>query len=312
MIVAIQPEKILRDLSELWSQLDKEQAGSGGALRACAMTLIATARDDDDAERVRRTLGVLMHEHPSRTIVLKAKDRAEFDARVFAECWKPFGSGQQICSDGLEIQSDPWRLDEVAQLLVPLRAPDVPAVLWCRGESAFHLRAFDPLFPMADKIVFDSSNVSNASAALAFLRSLRTRGFRVADLHWTRLTGWREIFSHVFDGEGARASEIEAARIVHGGASPSSCALYFAAWIAWALPSARTSLASGEGEPGLHSVILSSHGGESTFARKNSSIDVSIGGNHYQSPLPPQDDESLMRQELKILGPDPVYEKVLG
>jgi hypothetical protein len=27
------------------------------------------------------------------------------DARIFAECWKPFGKAQQICSEGIEITS---------------------------------------------------------------------------------------------------------------------------------------------------------------------------------------------------------------
>ena len=92
MTSAIQPDKILHELSELWDQLDQEQANSGGVLRACAMTLVVTADDEHDAENVRRTLGVLMHDHPSRAIVLTARYGSETDARVFAECWKPFGS----------------------------------------------------------------------------------------------------------------------------------------------------------------------------------------------------------------------------
>src|SRR5580658_480413 len=154
MTTAIQPEKILRDLNEQWDQLDQDQAISGGVLRACSMTLVVTADDDLDAEKIRRTLGVLMHEHPSRAVVLTARDAPgqpspELDARVFAECWKPFGSNQQICSEGVEILADSASLEEAARLLVPLKVPDLPLVLWCRGPQAFQLRAFDALFPVA-------------------------------------------------------------------------------------------------------------------------------------------------------------------
>src|SRR5271170_4185684 len=179
MTTAIQPEKILHELSELWDHLDQDQAGSGGVLRACAMTLVVTAEDEHDAENVRRTLGVLMHEHPSRAVVLTARYGSELDARVFAECWKPFGSNQQICAEGVEIFADSASLEEAARLLVPLKVPDLPLVLWCRGPQAFHLRVFDALFPVADKLIFDSSTVPNATAALSFLRSLRARGCRV-------------------------------------------------------------------------------------------------------------------------------------
>ncbi len=82
------------------------------------------AEDDADAEHVRQTLGVLMHDHPSRAIVLKASEGAELGARVFAECWMPFGRNQQICSEGIEMTADAANLGEVANLLLPLIVPD--------------------------------------------------------------------------------------------------------------------------------------------------------------------------------------------
>jgi glucose-6-phosphate dehydrogenase assembly protein OpcA len=322
MTTAVHPEKILQELNDLWDQLDRDQAGSGGVLRACSMTLVATAEDEHDAESVRRTLGVLTHDHPSRAVVLTARYGSELDARVFAECWKPFGSTQQICSEGVEILADSASLEEAARILVPLKVPDLPLVLWCRGPQAFHLRAFDALFPVADKIILDSSTVPGAGAALNFLRSLRARGCRVADLHWTRLTGWREIVAHLFDDEALPASSITAARVVYGGAAPSTCAQYFADWIAKVLPEARLTLAGEAGEAGLRSVILSSAACDLSLTKIRTektgssepgrAIEVKGCGRHYLSPLPPEDEESLMREELKILGPDLVYDRVLG
>lgn len=316
MTTAIEPEKILRELSEQWDRLDQDQAVSGGVLRACSMTLVVTADDDLDAEKIRRTLGVLMHEHPSRAVVLTARDASaqpspELDARVFAECWKPFGSNQQICSEGVEILADSASLEEAARLLVPLKVPDLPLVLWCRGPQAFQLRAFDALFPVADKIVFDSAKVPRAAAALSFLRSLRARGCRVADLHWTSLTGWREVLAHLFDDEALPAASVTTARVEYGGAAPSTCALYFASWIAKALPAARLSLIGEAGGAGLRSVTLASATCELSLTKVGRSIEVNGCGRHYRSPLPPADEESLMREELKILGPDLVYDRVL-
>ena len=69
---AIDPEKVLRDLRGLWAQLAKDKGGPGGVLRACSMTLMVVAEPDDaaDAESARKTIGHLMHGHPSRAIVL--------------------------------------------------------------------------------------------------------------------------------------------------------------------------------------------------------------------------------------------------
>lgn len=311
MTAAIEPEKILSELHNLWDQLDREHPDS--VLRACAMTLLVTAQDDKDAEEARRTLGVLMHDHPARAVVLRTQDGAEPSARVFAECWKPFGGSQQICAEGVEIIADAVYLPDIAPLLVPLCVADLPVVLWCRGPAAFSLRAYDTLFPLSDKIVFDSSTVSGAAAALAFLRSLRARGMRVADLHWTRLTGWREIVAHLFDDRALVPADVSSARIAYGGASVTTCVLYFAAWIGRALPSARIVLESQPGDPGLRGITLSSAAGALSLARSAPGcVEVSGFGRGYRCSLPPRDEEALMREELNLLGPDPVYERVLG
>ncbi len=312
MLAAIQPGKILNELNQQWDVLDQEQASAGGVLRACAMTLVVTASDDSDAGHIRQMLGMLVHEHPSRAVILKIQDDAQFQARVFAECWKPFGSTQQICSEGVEILSDSARLEEAAQLLVPLKVPDLPAVLWCRGPAAFQLRAYDVLFPLADKLIFDSSTVSHAAAALSFLRSLRARGFHVADLHWTRLTGWREILAHLFDDGPLRPQDVLHARLTYGGSTPSTCALYFASWIEESLPRAHVSLVSEPGERALRGVALGNASCELSLVREGSAVQVTGCGRHYRATLPPMDDQSLMREELKFLGHDPVYERVLG
>src|SRR5215471_6066439 len=262
MSTAIEPEKILKELNQLWDQMDSREGSGDGVLRACAMTLAVVAESEDDATQARRTIGMLMHDHPSRALVLKTHDGREMDARVFAECWMPFGGQQQICSEGVEIAAPPHRFPEVAKVLVPLRAPDLPMVLWCRGPGAFSLRAFDYLFPLADKIIFDSSTVSGASASLAFLRSLQERGCCVADLEWTRLTGWRQNLAHLFEGETLGPADVASVRIAYGGGTPTTGAVYFASWIGQALPSAPTRFESTEGQPGLRSVTFSSAKGD--------------------------------------------------
>ena len=330
----VQPERILKDLQQLWAQLAHDQAESGGVLRACAMTLVVAAEDASDAERVRQTVGVLMHNHPSRAVILRPrgdggdglsdKSAPGLDARIFAECWKPFGKAQQICSEGIEITAGKSGFSEVAKFLVPLRVPDLPVVLWCRGTQVLATGAepgpLEPLFPLADKIIFDSSQVGDADSALQFLRRLRGRGRRVADLHWTRLTGWREVLAHLFDERVDRAlapGEIKAAQVTFGGPAITTCARYFAAWIRTALPAARVTIQSGDGPPGLRSVTLSigSSGASGTLSiagGADNCLEVSGSGRQYRSQLPSASEEALMQEELGILGPDPVYERALS
>jgi glucose-6-phosphate dehydrogenase assembly protein OpcA len=313
----VQPERILRDLQQLWAQMAQDQADSGGVLRACAMTLVVAAENASDADRVRQTVGVLMHNHPSRAVILQPGGTgADLDARIFAECWKPFGKTQQICSEGIEITAGQRGFSEVGKFLVPLRVPDLPVVLWCRGTQVFRDGAeqgpLEPLFPLADKIIFDTSQVADADGVLEFLRRLRGRGRRVADLHWTALTGWREVLAHLIDDHALRPSEVKRVQVTFGGPSMTTCARYFAGWIRTALPTADVAIESSSGPPGLHSATLFTASDNLTIALgDNHCLEVSGCGRHYRSLLPSESEEALMQEELGILGPDLVYERVL-
>ncbi len=100
---SIEPEKILKDLRNLWSDLGRNAEVSGGVLRACGMTLVVAAESAADCQELRHTLGVLMHDHPARAIVLRLNEKPGLDASVFSQCWMPFGKHQQICAEGIEI-----------------------------------------------------------------------------------------------------------------------------------------------------------------------------------------------------------------
>src|SRR6476620_9738515 len=141
MPATIQPERILRDLAELWTSLANADHGAStasGVLRACSMTLLVAAANEQDAQEIGQTVGELMHEHPSRAIVLKpAGADGDLSARVYAQCWMPFGGRQQICCEQIEITTPAGELDPVSRVILGLLAPDLPAVLWCRGSHWF-------------------------------------------------------------------------------------------------------------------------------------------------------------------------------
>jgi glucose-6-phosphate dehydrogenase assembly protein OpcA len=312
------PEAILRELQQLWTQLAQDQAESGGVLKACAMTLVIAAQDEKDAARVRQILGVLMHHHPSRAIVVQsgeagAHDLAPLDARVFAECWMPFGRNQQICSEGIEITAGAAGLEEAARFLVPLRVPDLPAVLWCRGAEALAPGPLDALYPLADKIVFDSRKAADARAAVDFLRGLKAAGRRVADLHWARLTGWRETLAHLFDDGAMRPEEVKSVWVGFGGSTVTTCALYLAAWIRSALPGVPVENTVEQAVPGLSSITLRTAGCSLRLERAGDTcLHVEGCGRSYRTLLPAAGEEAVMREELSIHGPDPVWERVLS
>ncbi|MBV8865846.1 MAG: glucose-6-phosphate dehydrogenase assembly protein OpcA, partial [Acidobacteriaceae bacterium] len=114
LISPAQPEAILKGLGKLWTSLGEEekQQGKPTVLRACAMTLIVATDEKDEGFFASQTISELMREHPSRGIVLAVSDNGahEPEARVVAQCWKPFGKAQQICCEQIEIKahSESW------------------------------------------------------------------------------------------------------------------------------------------------------------------------------------------------------------
>lgn len=307
----VDPEKILKDLRNLWSDLGRNNEVSGGVLRACGMTLVVATDNAADMEELRHLLGVLMHNHPARAIVLKLDGESQLDATVFSQCWMPFGKHQQICAEGVEVSAGFSDLYHVAQLLLPLIVSDLPAVLWCRGPRVFSGHDFDPLLPLVQKIIVDGTTVADPHAAFAAVRELRKQGRLVADLSWTKLTGLRELVASLFD-EGV-AKGVQSVRILYGGDAPTVSALYFQIWMQRALPEADVTLEQrGEGTRSIRSVVLSG-GCEITLTRPDkATMEVHCGGQMRRSTMLLLSEETLMSEELSILGPDPVFDKVLA
>src|SRR5579864_3913053 len=124
MTATIKPDKILKELADLWIETAAPSAPSGakensGVLRACAMTMVVIADETEDTQGIGETLAQLMKEHPSRAIVIRLRNCPDpcLEYRVFAQCWKPFGSRQHICCEQIEITASDASL------------PDVPAVV---------------------------------------------------------------------------------------------------------------------------------------------------------------------------------------
>jgi glucose-6-phosphate dehydrogenase assembly protein OpcA len=304
-------EQILRQLAELWTSLARPEHGvatASGVLRACAMTLIVAAEHEADAVKASETVAELIHEHPSRAIVLKPSAAGELDARVFAQCWMPFGSRQQICCEQIEIAAAPDRLGDVPGLMLGLLAPDLPVVLWCRGERWFNEPHFGHMLPLIDKLIVDSSNFTDAARAFAIIGELMSERRSVADLEWSRLTGWREVIAHAFDSPAdlERAGDTKSIRIVHGGAAPMPDAYYLAAWLKRAMPQAGVSFQSESGHEGIVSVALD----QMTFRLSGTTVEIGRETETNTAVLTRGSDCTAMREELSITRRDRIYEQV--
>jgi hypothetical protein len=282
---AIAPEKVLKELGNLWAKLASPDGGTStesGVLRACAMTFLVALEPGDDMQSVGETIAELIHQHPSRAIVIKpAAEAAPLDARVSAQCWMPFGKRQQVCCEQIEITTAPADAVQASRLILGLLAPDLPAVLWCRGTEWLKSEGFGDLLPLMTKVIIDTGK----GCGVSDIAHLRHRARRVADLEWTRTTRTRQEIARFFDDPRTAAQ----VKNINGIVVPRGQS-YLGAWLLRTLPGRKLSM---DGPP--------------------SGIRLEGPGIDFEFAIVPsaETDYALLNEELGITGPDPVFEGVL-
>ncbi len=318
MTGTVAPEKILKQLAELWVTTGKEGAAEGGqgVLRACTLTLVVIAEESDDVSALGETLAALMPEHPARAIVIRLRGAGEraLSERVYAQCWMPFGQRRQICCEQVEIMASDAALADLPSVVLPLAVADLPVILWCRSARVLEMPEFHDLAAIATRVVVDTRGFAAPDAALRWVADAVARPAPlIGDLAWTRLTRWRETLSQVFENRQNLARLGAAARVrVSDGGAVTTRALYFAAWVKDALDSvgANASVAIAR-EAGVF-VELAGGGFNVRLERQGECLVVTQDGGEQCTSLPAPNDYLLMREELGIVRRDAVFEKTVA
>jgi glucose-6-phosphate dehydrogenase assembly protein OpcA len=318
MMATVSPDKILKQLADLWVGMAKqgENESAQGVLRACTMTLVAIADAGESASDLDETLAALMAEHPARAIVIRlrgAGPRALYE-RVYAQCWMPFGQRRQICCEQVEITASDAALADLPSVVLPLAVPDLPLILWCRSPRLFDLPEFRQLTPMASRVVVDSGGFSDPPSAVQRLAAEAAHpGPPIGDLAWTRLTRWREMLSQVFENRQNLARLAGPVRVcVSDAGVVTTRALYLAAWIQDGLQAlgAQASVTMAR-EAGTF-VQMESADLSLRVERQEQRMITTMNGFSQCANLPLTSDYLVMREELGIAGRDPVFEQTLA
>lgn len=321
--LSVRPEALLKELSGLWTDLGKEETEgsdrSAGVLRAVTMTFILGVEEGEDEIAAGETLAQLMHEHPSRAIVLKLRrdGQAEIDGRAFAQCWMPFGRRQQICCEQIELSAGTGRFHDILALLRGLIAPDLPVVFWCRSAELFSHSSFAELAAMADKVIVDSRKHPHPAETLRIIDRQLKAGQIYGDLTWTRLTRWRETVSSVFERMDCQSFFHQIHRVViqYNHAPEPMAVAYLSAWLKSVLglqfPVERVLLAEDVSwqvrsirlETPLTNVVID--------RAERGIVEANIREFKTRSVFEEIDEARLVREELAILGRDPIFARVV-
>ncbi len=308
----IKPDKILKQLEDIWTAFthppedgEAGDIGNDGILRACSMTLMSFVDDEEDAVALGETLSGLMREHPGRMIVVRLREGDDFlDARVFAQCWMPFGHRRQICCEQVEIISTMDRLADVAAIVGPLAVPDLPRLMVLRSARIVRAGALRKILRLADKIIVDSSMAG--APGFGELGGLLESGHIAGDLAWTRITEIRSLLAQLLEGSTPAAITLE-----YAGREAGPEARYLQAWLASALPDTRVAL-KGDGSVGAGNPVAVRVGDDLSVTLCGGGAEVKLGALSQRASFSHSSTEELLSIELGIVVHDQVFERALN
>ncbi|MCU1273198.1 MAG: Glucose-6-P dehydrogenase subunit-like protein, partial [Bryobacterales bacterium] len=227
----------------------------------------------------------------------------------------------------IEITASDASLPDLPAVIVPLAVSDLPVILWCRGSRLFSLPGFPDLTNVARKVVLDAAAFPDPVQLLQQLAERSHQGQIFGDLAWTRLTRWRELVSQIFENRSylPRLPGVEKVRIGFGGDAKPASGYYLAAWLLDCLENAGAK-ARVEWEPGMNAsagelarVELLGAGDDGLRASiavagdgERHCAEVHVDSLSNRTMFPPENDYVLLREELSIPGPDPVYSRTLA
>ena len=321
-MATVAPEKILKELAELWETTGKQgtEESGHGVLRACTMTLVVVAEESDDVSRLGETLAALMPEHPARAIVIRLSGGGEraLAAHVYAQCWMPFGQRRQICCERVEITASDAALADLPSVVRPLAVADLPLILWCRSTRVLDAPEFRELEAQATRVIVNSSDLPDAASALRRV-SAEVEGTRAAggpptgDLAWTQMTRWREMLAQVFENRQNLARLTGSVRIrVSDAGTVTTRILYFAAWVKDVLESVGVKAGVTVAREKATALELAADGFIVRLERQGECLATTVEGATQCTNLPAPNDYLLLREELGVSRRDVVFERTLA
>jgi len=311
----VKPDRILHELSELWTSLSKQETGKGddsGVLRACSMTLIVFVDEESDAAALGEMLVRLMHSHPSRTIVVRLReDAGVLESRVFAQCWTPFGHHREICCEQVEFSVSLNRIADIPSVVSALAAADVPRVVWFRSSGIASVPELGGIIALGDKMIVDSAHPG--APTFADLRVLANAGYIVGDLAWTRLTKLRQLIAQLLSGRDL--SSIESVSIEFSGSEAVPEAKYLQAWLRSEIQSATVDLRrveAGSAESGGPAKLKAIRVAPDIHIQVEANCaEYQAGSLRQWASLPECSEGDLLSEELNIMTHDRIFERVL-
>ncbi|MCL4784641.1 MAG: glucose-6-phosphate dehydrogenase assembly protein OpcA [Bryobacterales bacterium] len=231
----VQPEKLLTQLESLWTEFGKSgDSAENGLLRACSLTWITVVEGDDaSVTEVDAMLADVMRMNPARAIVvlLRQGDERGLKGSVSAQCWRPFGSKQQVCIERVLLDTTRAGACDLPAVIRALIVADLPTVMFCRNAHLLTVPGIKEASGLTDRVVVDMA--WHGAECRDVWPRMPEFGNLVSDLAWDRIRGYRGAMAQYFDTPANREllKDLRAVRVATRPERPAPEAAYLLAWI---------------------------------------------------------------------------------
>ena len=222
----------VEEVESALATLRREHLGTRrAAVRTSLLDLVAVCDDDALAAELQEAVEALPSSRPSRALlalVRKGDGPVEFKVQVFAH--NTGGDELAVFSESVSLVSGGGGAP-LPSLIAGLLLPDLPVVLLWRARPRIQSALLKGLWPLATRIVVDSTGEPGTLEALHVLIAREPRR-PIGDLSWTKIQGWRETVARMFDvPENVRAlGRLQRISIRHVGPADAQARL-LGAWV---------------------------------------------------------------------------------
>jgi hypothetical protein len=228
----VDPARIDRALSDLWRETGEGTFAADGTavVRACGLTVIGLAADEEDLVRVASALSVATAAVPARTLVAQLDaDVEDVLADVSATCALGGPAGRHVCRETIHLRVPRGRAASLPALIAPIPFTDLPVVVFAPRADLLDDALVLRILQGADLMVTDIALAADPAAAMRrLLEWRRLAAVPVRDLAFERLATWRETIAGAWDETAGRGAALERFEIA---AAPSAEGLLLGAWI---------------------------------------------------------------------------------
>jgi glucose-6-phosphate dehydrogenase assembly protein OpcA len=234
----LQIKDLNEELAHLWDS-EKGQKRSRASLFNLILYVQKTAR----VSYYQNLIKSVVSKFPCRVMLIVCEDRPQEDYLRTSVTSQTLGSGDtQVFCEMIQIEVGGKMSERVPFIILPHILPDLPVYLLWTQDPSTESAVLPHLEPFADRMIFDAECTEDLQRYCRSVLSLMDRFHcDIGDLCWSALSGWRTVFTQVFNDVESIAS-LAKSKIIRIGYNqcqdtflikhPEREAAYIQAWLA--------------------------------------------------------------------------------